>query len=210
MKYNPSYDFSNKGVDWESYEKEARLRTDAVWERSKLKDYFRLFYKIFYWDPKTSKYYVSGPMHVFGNSTDSWRLREHIGYNPTGKSSSYQRMKGWEYPNRSISLNAADVIRDKNALCYYRVRAYKKCEGNSLLPKIMEMNNKYGPEKVNLSCYSEMVEMMEFCSASQLNWLSDLWHHMELHKSPIFPGHGEELKNVADEFDNPETSPLTY
>ena len=210
MKYNPNYDFSNNGVDWEGYEKEARLRTDAIWERGKLKDYFRLFYKIFYWDPKTEKYYVTLPNHSFGNGTDGWRIREHDGYNPTGKTNSYQRARGWEYPARTISVSSADTIRDRNALCYYRFRAYKKCEGNSLLPKIMEQSNKYGPEKVNLSCYSEMMEMVEFCSGTQLNWLADLWHHMELHDDPIHLGKGAELQMVPDEFDNPDSSVYTY
>ena len=61
IKYTSNYDFSNKGIDWEDYEKDVRLRTDAVWERSRLKDYFRLFYKIFYWDPRSKEYYITMP-----------------------------------------------------------------------------------------------------------------------------------------------------
>lgn len=210
MRYNPNYDFSNKGVDWEGYENEVRLRTDAVWERAKLKDYFRLFYKVFYWDPDTENYFIAGPMHTFGASTDEWRVREHYGYNPTGRTTAYQRTKGWEYPSRSISVNAADTIRDKNVLCYARFRSYKKCEGNSLLFKIWEQDTEYGPEKVNLACYSEMMEMMEYCSAKQLNWLADLWHHMMLHKNFSAIGESNELDMVADEFDNPDMKQLTY
>ncbi|OMJ72601.1 hypothetical protein SteCoe_15802 [Stentor coeruleus] len=210
MKYNPNYDFSNKGIDWESYEKEARLRTDAVWERSKLKDFFRCFYKVFYWDPKSEKYYIMGPMHMFGKGTDGWRVREHDGYTTTGRTSSFQVARGWEFPARTISLNSADTIRDKNALCYYRFRAYKRCEGNSTLSRIMEIGNKDGPEKVDLACYNEMLEMTDYCSSNMLNWLSDLWHHMELHNNPIRLGHGDEIRMVPDEFDNPDTSVLTY
>eukprot|EP00358_Blepharisma_japonicum_P004061 CAMPEP_0202945566 /NCGR_PEP_ID=MMETSP1395-20130829/6705_1 /ASSEMBLY_ACC=CAM_ASM_000871 /TAXON_ID=5961 /ORGANISM="Blepharisma japonicum, Strain Stock R1072" /LENGTH=84 /DNA_ID=CAMNT_0049645723 /DNA_START=1 /DNA_END=251 /DNA_ORIENTATION=+ len=84
MKYDPGYDFSNKGIDWEEYQREVRLRTDAVWERQKLKDYFRLFYKIFYWDPKTEQYYIAMPLHKNYNSPDGWRFKAHNGYNPTG------------------------------------------------------------------------------------------------------------------------------
>ena len=210
MKYNPNYDFSNKGVDWEGYEKEVRLRTDAVWERTKLKDYFRLFFKIFYWDPKSEKYYITLPMHQFGNGTDEWRIREHYGYNPTGKTTSFQFARGWEYPARSISVNAAETIRDRNVLCYARFRNYKKCEGNTLINKIWETDNEYGPEKVNLACYAEMMEMMDNCSAKQMNWLADLWHHMMLFKDPSVVGYNMELDMVADDFDNPEVAQLTY
>ena len=153
MRYNPNYDFSNTGVDWEDYEKEARLRTDSIWERGKLRDYFRLFYKIFYWDPKTEKYYSAMPLHSFGPSTDNWRLREHPGYSPTGRTMAFQPSRGWEYPVRTIAINSADTIRDKNTLCYYRFRSYKKCEGNYLYSKIMEMDKDGEAETVNLSCY---------------------------------------------------------
>ena len=210
IKYDPKYDFSNKGIDWEEYEREARLRTDAIWERKKLKDYFRIFYKVFFWDPKTEKYYITMPLHTFGNGTDGWRIKEFECYNPTGKTNSFQKARGWEYPSRTIGLNHSDSIRDKNALCYYRFRAYKKCEGNTLYSKIMEMDNEYGYEKVNLSCYQEMMEMVDSCSATQLNWLADLWHHVELHPDPVHFGRNQELENVPDEFDNPDGSVLTY
>lgn len=33
-------------MDWNSYKKDYRLRTDAVWEKQQLKDWFRLFNKV--------------------------------------------------------------------------------------------------------------------------------------------------------------------
>jgi hypothetical protein len=220
MKYDPSYDFSNNGVDWESYESEARLRTDAIWERTKLKDYFRLFYKLFYWDPKQEKYFISMPNHVMGSNTDGWRLREFDCYTPTGRTMAFQLAPDLEYPARSISLNAADSIRDKNALCYYRFRAFKKCEGNSLISQIWEEPTLKGSkeegneveveEEVDLGCYEEMLDMIEYCSESHLNWLADLWHHMELNTDVGQLGQDNELNMISDEFDNPDATVLTY
>ena len=40
------YDFSVRNVDWKQYEKDFILRTDAVWERSKLLDIFYTTYKV--------------------------------------------------------------------------------------------------------------------------------------------------------------------
>ncbi len=39
------YEFSARNVDWNSYKKDYRLRTDAVWEKEKLRQYFYAIYK---------------------------------------------------------------------------------------------------------------------------------------------------------------------
>jgi cytochrome bd-type quinol oxidase subunit 1 len=39
------YDFNQRKVDWKSYDKDFLLRTDAVWEKSKLYNYFHTLYK---------------------------------------------------------------------------------------------------------------------------------------------------------------------
>jgi len=40
------YDFSARNVNWEQYKNDFLLRTDAVWEKSKLYDTFYTFYKV--------------------------------------------------------------------------------------------------------------------------------------------------------------------
>jgi hypothetical protein len=45
IKMPKSYDFSVRNVDWRQYEKDFILRTDAVWEKSKLLDVFYTQYK---------------------------------------------------------------------------------------------------------------------------------------------------------------------
>jgi hypothetical protein len=211
IKYTPKYDFSNQGIDWEDYEKDVRLRTDAVWERGKLKDYFRLFYKIFYWDPRSKEYYITMPQHSNINVPDNWRFRVHKGYNPTGKTNSFERRYAAEYQHRTAGLNLSDHLRDKNVLCYYRFRTYKKCEENSIYAQIKELDEPDGsPEKVNYACYQEMMELTHWCSQQQINWLADLWHHMELQHDPTVFGRNIDIKMTGDEFDNPEHDMLTY
>lgn len=41
-----NYDFSVRNVDWGNYRKDFILRTDAVWEKSKLLDVFYTNYKV--------------------------------------------------------------------------------------------------------------------------------------------------------------------
>ena len=45
LKMPKDYDFSVKNVNWDSYKKDYILRTDAVWEKTKLYDYFYTSYK---------------------------------------------------------------------------------------------------------------------------------------------------------------------
>lgn len=41
-----NYDFSVRNVNWKQYENDFILRTDAVWEKSKLLDIFYTHYKV--------------------------------------------------------------------------------------------------------------------------------------------------------------------
>ena len=45
LKMPKNYDFSVKNVDFDSYNKDYLLRTDAIWEKSKLYDVFYTMYK---------------------------------------------------------------------------------------------------------------------------------------------------------------------
>lgn len=64
-KMPKEYDFNTKGKDWKAFEREYLLRTDAVWEKSKLLDFFRLYYKCFYFDPRQSGYVVLEPEDMY-------------------------------------------------------------------------------------------------------------------------------------------------
>ena len=50
-----------QGKDWSEFENDYLLRTDAVWEKSKLRDVFRLYYKCFYFDPRSAQYVIAEP-----------------------------------------------------------------------------------------------------------------------------------------------------
>jgi len=60
LKMPKNYDFSVRNVDWHQYEKDFILRTDAVWERSKLLDVFYTHYKSqFIYDSLSNKYMIA-------------------------------------------------------------------------------------------------------------------------------------------------------
>ncbi len=45
IKMPENYNFSQRKVDWKKYDQDYLLRTDAVWEKSKLYSYFYSLYK---------------------------------------------------------------------------------------------------------------------------------------------------------------------
>lgn len=60
LKMPKDYDFSVRNVDWGDYKSDYLLRTDAVWEKSKLLDTFYTAYKSkLYFEPGSATYYVS-------------------------------------------------------------------------------------------------------------------------------------------------------
>ena len=55
-----NYDFSVRNVDWSEYKDDYLLRTDAVWERTKLLDLFYTHYKSkFLYDSVNNKYMIA-------------------------------------------------------------------------------------------------------------------------------------------------------
>lgn len=59
------YDFSTKNVDFKEYEKYFNLRTDAVWEKFQIRDFFRIYSKCFLFDHDTKSYKISEPEDEF-------------------------------------------------------------------------------------------------------------------------------------------------
>ena len=68
LKMPKGYDFTVRNVDWREYKNDFLLRTDAVWEKSKLKDHFYSMYKIFVYNEKKNAYYISD-LRVVPNPT---------------------------------------------------------------------------------------------------------------------------------------------
>ena len=55
-----NYDWSVRNVDWTQYKEDYLLRTDAVWERSKLLDLFYTHYKSdLVYDQFNNTYYIT-------------------------------------------------------------------------------------------------------------------------------------------------------
>ena len=55
-----NYDFSVRNVNWGQYKNDFVLRTDAVWEKTKLLDFFYTYYKSrMFYDALSNKYFIT-------------------------------------------------------------------------------------------------------------------------------------------------------
>ena len=85
LKMPKDYDFSVRNVDWKQYERDFLLRTDAVWERSKLLDVFYTHYKSqFVYDRVSNKYMIANirQMPLPTNEPEHFEdWRPFMGYN---------------------------------------------------------------------------------------------------------------------------------
>ncbi len=61
FKIPEDYNFSTRGFDWKQYQKDFLLRTDAVWEKQQLRDYFRLYMKCFWFNTAIKNYELIEP-----------------------------------------------------------------------------------------------------------------------------------------------------
>ena len=96
-KMPENYDFQTKSKDWSEYWSNFILRTDAVWEKYKLLDYFRCYYKVFEFDKEENKYVMYMPRE---SNLALWYPHDKeephvdfIGFTPTGMTGAF-KMKG--------------------------------------------------------------------------------------------------------------------
>jgi hypothetical protein len=64
------------------------LRTDAVWEKEKLRDYFRLYMKCFYFDKASKNYHIVEPEDLYTMVFEHYAIDDiapFLGYTPTGR-----------------------------------------------------------------------------------------------------------------------------
>ena len=80
---------NSQDKNWDEFKHDFKLRTDAVWEKEKLRDWFRLFYKNFLFDYKLKQYFYLPPSDSFDWMFDlgaiTVRKQPYLGYTGTGR-----------------------------------------------------------------------------------------------------------------------------
>ena len=137
LKMPKDYNFSTRNVNWNDYKNDFILRTDAVWEKSKLKDTFYAIYRQFAYDQKTNKYYL-GDLRVVPNPTT---IADHLldweefqGYTPV-PGCIFQVKSGPKiFGTPGFSHFVCDKEGDAWYSCFISFQKFMKCNERSEVP----------------------------------------------------------------------------
>jgi len=125
------YSFDTRGKDWGQYEKHFLLRTDAVYEKKKLTDFFRTYFKCFFFDSRINDYVITEPDDIYQNTFESFNHNDEYipfpGFTATGRTSSFQVGKG---PKDKVKVTAQTNMAkiDYYELCALRFEKWYMCD----------------------------------------------------------------------------------
>lgn len=172
-----NYDFSVRHVNWRAYAKDFLLRTDAVWERTKLFDTFYTTYKSqFVYDNVNNKYMVTDirMMPLPTNEAEHMEdWRPFYGFNDIDGCVWQFRIGPVVQSPTSISRFVADKEGDSWYLCFLTFQKYMLCNERS--PVKVDEANLYNKGFWNYPCYDEVEGMLDHCGADLFEPLFELY-----------------------------------
>ena len=184
LKMPKSYDFSVRNVDWRQYKDDYILRTDAVWEKSKLLDLFYTHYKSkFVYDSVNNKYMISNirQMPMPSNNAEHFEdWRPFYGYTDIDGCVWQFKVGPMLQKPSAISKFVADKEGDSWYLCFLTFQKFMLCNERSSV-KIDEAHL-YNGGFFDYPCYDQFEGIMDNCG-------SDLFEPMfEMYKVRLMSG----------------------
>ena len=135
LKMPKDYDFGVRGVDWNQYKNDYVLRTDAVWEKSKLMEIFYTHYKSrLIYNPVENKYTLTELRQNPTPVDDLSALEDQVPFH------GYNDVDGciWQFANgpvlqkpHSISKFVSDKEGDSWYLCHLAFQRFMMCQERS-------------------------------------------------------------------------------
>ena len=178
LKMPKGYDFSVRNVNWKDYSKDFILRTDAVWEKTKLQDYFYSLYKNMAFNERTNQYYVTDlrivplPTNVADHMED-WEVFK-----------GYSEIDGclWQFKPgpkvvapQSFSHYVADKEGDSWYICHISFEQWMSCNERSEVP--LEEAILYNDGFWKYPCFHEASKLFEYCGPDLFEMMFELYRH---------------------------------
>ena len=185
LKMPKNYDFSVRNVKWSQYEKDFVLRTDAVWEKSKLYDVFYTIYKSkFLYDNFNNNYLIANIRMMPMPSTEPEVLEDwtqFMGFSDIDGCVWQFKVGPMVQTPTSISRFVADKEGDSWYMCFMSFQKFMLCNDRS--PIKLDEANLYNKGFFEYPCYDEIEGIMDHCGA-------DLFEPLfELYRSRLLSGH---------------------
>ena len=185
LKMPKNYDFSVRNVKWGQYDKDYILRTDAVWEKSKLYDIFYTIYKSkFLYDNFNNRYMVANIRQMPMPSTEPEVLEDwkpFMGFTDIDGCVWQFKVGPMVQTPTSISRFVADKEGDSWYMCFMSFQKFILCNDRS--PVKLDEANLYNKGFWEYPCYDEIEQIMDNCGA-------DLFEPLfELYRTRLLSGH---------------------
>eukprot|EP00340_Litonotus_pictus_P008900 CAMPEP_0170514814 /NCGR_PEP_ID=MMETSP0209-20121228/1358_1 /TAXON_ID=665100 ORGANISM="Litonotus pictus, Strain P1" /NCGR_SAMPLE_ID=MMETSP0209 /ASSEMBLY_ACC=CAM_ASM_000301 /LENGTH=229 /DNA_ID=CAMNT_0010799045 /DNA_START=1 /DNA_END=690 /DNA_ORIENTATION=- len=173
IKMPKDYDFSTRGKDWNNYKPYFLLRTDAVWEKSKIYQYFYSLYKapLFFNNGKyhffQDNFHYNRILHKQGEPFTYDQIGESLIKQPLAKQYSKNgEIFTWDVTNNKVaptktSSFLSDWGKEYTLLCMIKFAKFLQCNERSEI-KLSDAN--YSEENAfKYGCWDEIFEMSEHC-----------------------------------------------
>lgn len=177
LKMPKNYDFSVRNVKWGQYEKDYILRTDAVWERSKLYDVFYTIYKSkFLYDNFNNNYLMANIRMMPMPSTEPEVLEDwtpFLGFSDIDGCIWQFKVGPMVQTPTSISKFVADKEGDSWYMCFMSFQKFMLCNDRSAIK--LDEANLYNKGFWQYPCYDEIEQIMDNCGADLFEPLFELY-----------------------------------
>ena len=172
-----NYDFSVRNVKWSEYQKDYILRTDAVWEKSKLYDVFYTIYKSkFLYDNFNNRYLVANIRMMPMPTTEPEHLEDwtpFMGFTAIDGCIWQFKVGPMVQTPSSLSRFVADKEGDSWYMCFMSFQKFMLCNDRS--PVKLDEANLYNKGFWNYPCYDEIEAIMDHCGADVFEPLFELY-----------------------------------
>eukprot|EP00353_Schmidingerella_taraikaensis_P007116 CAMPEP_0185578714 /NCGR_PEP_ID=MMETSP0434-20130131/13099_1 /TAXON_ID=626734 ORGANISM="Favella taraikaensis, Strain Fe Narragansett Bay" /NCGR_SAMPLE_ID=MMETSP0434 /ASSEMBLY_ACC=CAM_ASM_000379 /LENGTH=238 /DNA_ID=CAMNT_0028196571 /DNA_START=47 /DNA_END=763 /DNA_ORIENTATION=+ len=177
IKMPKNYDFSVRNVKWGQYDRDYILRTDAVWEKSKLYDIFYTIYKSkFLYDNFNNRYMVANIRQMPMPSTEPEVLEDwkpFMGFTDIDGCVWQFKVGPMVQTPTSISRFVADKEGDSWYMCFMSFQKFILCNDRS--PVKLDEANLYNKGFWEYPCYDEIENIMDHCGADLFEPLFELY-----------------------------------
>lgn len=177
LKMPKNYDFSVRNVKWSNYDKDYILRTDAVWEKSKLYDVFYTIYKSkFLYDNFNNRYLVANIRMMPMPSTEPEVLEDwkpFMGFSDIDGCVWQFKVGPMVQTPTSISRFVADKEGDSWYMCFMSFQKFMLCNDRS--PIKLDEANLYNKGFWEYPCFDEIEGIMDHCGADLFEPLFELY-----------------------------------
>lgn len=187
LKMPEGYDFSTKGTNWKAYKPYYLLRTDAVWEKSKLYQYFYTLFKSQLFFNKDNFYMISDTYmyyyithRSFGNFTydeigDSGENHKvYDTYSNNGEVFQFDEEPYKNMPARTSTFYG-DFSKEMTPLCMIKFFKWMRCNQKSEI-KLSTVNGNTDPLLFQYDCFKEMSEMYDNCIIYHFKIMMELYY----------------------------------